>query len=162
MGDPIVLKKQDILAALYMALLYVLAHANTDGRAGGYFALYERGPTGQVGRALILETIGTVIFKCISLYCRLVREKVHRLSQHLEHLSSWQSRDPDNNKWGGAIVAGIYYLSFSGLPELCDEAIVLITARTLGIISAHEAMRIAQISNNELYNQWALSAQAMR
>lgn len=162
MGNPIVLDKDNAYAAAQAALKYVLTHMDADERVGGYFAIFQRDPSGKVGKALVLEIIGTIIPEKISLYCRLVREKVNRLSRHTGEISSWLSRDPDNDQWGGAIIAENYYVSFSGLPELCDEAIVLITARILGIISGYDAMRIAEISNNELYKQWASSAQAMR
>lgn len=152
--------KEAACAAAKAALEYVLSHSDTGGRAGGYFAIYQRGTSGEVGKSLVLEVIGTVIPAKLSLYFRFVREKVRRLSRHPKHLSSHQSRNPEKDLWDGAIVAGDYYFSFSGLPDFCDEALVLIAARMIGVLTAIEAMRIADLSSNELYNRWATTTQA--
>lgn len=151
--------KERACAAAKAALEYVLAHAKTDNRAGGYFAIYRRGIDGSVGQALVLEVIGAVIAEKLTRYSRFVREKITRLSQHPDHLSSHQSRNPDKDLWDGAIVAGDYYFSFSGLPDYCDEALVLIAARMLGVITVANAARIAELSDNTIYNHWAATAQ---
>lgn len=79
------------------------------------------------------------------------REKVNRLREMIPegHTTSYESRDPNAflpgqntkekalGKWGGAILChdqdgGKCILSLSGLPELWDEAVVLVTAIRLG------------------------------
>ncbi len=68
------------------------------------------------------------------------------------HISAWQSRDVsgDYKKYGGAIVAGGFILSFSGLSEYLDEAIVTVAAHLCGLIDQGQMFEIAVISNNPL------------
>lgn len=85
------------------------------------------------------------------------REKASRLSRMTadhHHVSSWQSRDFDNKKYGGAIVAGEWVLSFSGLPEFGDERLMIKLARSYEEISDSEVDEICRISGND----WILEA----
>ena len=84
-------------------------------------------------------------------YLELAQEKARRLAEHPDHWSSWQSRNPDEGKWGGAVNAGAYIFSFSGLPELADEAAMLLTALSLGFLLEERAAAFAQYSGNELF-----------
>ena len=53
------------------------------------------------------------------------------------HTTSFQSRNEEENKYGGAIYANyhsnISIFSFSGMPELIDEAMMLVLAKRLAI-----------------------------
>ncbi|MEI6040504.1 MAG: hypothetical protein WCP91_04105 [Candidatus Berkelbacteria bacterium] len=123
---------------------------------GGYFCLKV------IGREeLLIEPmlIGEVSDDNKDEYIELCQEKVHRLEaefladpQHVR--SSYQSRDPENNKWGGAITGfdndGTGYLfGFSGLPELCDEAIMVVAVMEVGLLADDEALEIAEISGSD-------------
>ena len=95
------------------------------------------------------------------------KEKAKRLSskENYEHISSWQSRNPDLKRYGGAIKIHtkvmntfsrdienvILILSFSGLPEVGDEALVLLLAREMGWLSEARITTYTEISGNELY-----------
>lgn len=57
------------------------------------------------------------------------QEKAQRLLAHPDHVSSWQSRNEAAQSYGGAIRCGDYAFSFSGLPELADEAMMLTLLR---------------------------------
>lgn len=57
------------------------------------------------------------------------QEKAFRLLRNKGHISSWQSRDCDNKKYGGAVLAGSLAFSFSGLSEHVDEAFSATVAR---------------------------------
>lgn len=83
------------------------------------------------------------------------QEKAERLRGFWhQHLSSWESRDPDHGRWGGAIRAGDLIISFSGLPELVDEAVVTAAAYWLGEITEYaQVLRIADISQNPFTEQ---------
>lgn len=90
-------------------------------------------------------------------YCQ---EKALRLAAHIGHISSWQSRSEEAEKYGGAITAPTYSLSLpvgkdlilsvSGLPEYGNEALVL----TLGVnyhwLNIGDVDEIIAISQNEL------------
>lgn len=81
-------------------------------------------------------------------YFILSIEKAKRLSES-RNLLSWQSRDPANNKWGGAVVVRVNtVLSFSGMDELEDEALVIYVAHKAGWIDRAQALELAAISSN--------------
>lgn len=91
--------------------------------------------------------IGEVPITRIGKYSSLVIEKSIRVAQnHL--ISSWQNRSPEDRKYGGAILANDMIFSFSGFPELIDEAIVTVLAFELGQIDISMVHRIVNISTN--------------
>ena len=79
------------------------------------------------------------------------QEKVRRLVGNPEHRLSWQSRDPDNKKYGGAVHCGEYIFSFSGFSEKMDEAMCLYFAVKCGVLSMGAASLLAQISANDAW-----------
>lgn len=90
-------------------------------REGGWIHISD--PKGEV---IAYERIGAVggPDKKVK-YRKLAAEKAMRLREHPEHVTSWQSRDPDHDRWGGAIRTNDgWVFSFSGLPELWDEALL--------------------------------------
>lgn len=134
------------------AVKMVIAHLNDPNRQGGYFCLVEK-----EGNPLALPTlvlgIGAVPAEKGPKYIAFTQEKAKRLAEHLDHVSSWQSRNPDEDKWGGAIVAGPYIFSFSGLPELADEAAMALAAVELDYMTIVQALAIADHSGNQLIRQ---------
>ncbi|HEY0908303.1 MAG TPA: hypothetical protein VGE35_03060 [Candidatus Paceibacterota bacterium] len=75
-------------------------------------------------------------------------EKGDRLFNNPGHVSSWQSRDPEKKKYGGAIAVGDYILTFSGLPEALDEALCALVALDMGIADAQTVQKIFEVSGN--------------
>lgn len=84
-------------------------------------------------------------------YFSFSREKILRLKAHPEHISSFQSRDIEKEMYAGAIRAIRCILSLSGLPELGDEAVMLVVALDLDLIKYDEAVKIAAISKNQFF-----------
>ncbi len=114
-------------------------------RRGGYLTVLVRGEPGFS----LCSRVGIFVDDSEQ-YLAFSQEKAERL-QGLwhQHLSSWQSRDPDNGRWGGAICADQLIISFSGLPELVDEAVVTAAAYWLGEITEYsQVLKIADISRN--------------
>jgi hypothetical protein len=90
-------------------------------------------------------------------YTALSEEKIFRLLVNHRHSTSYQSRDPEAiirgqakdqkpwGKWGGAILCTHnnqrYFLSFSGLPELWDEAMMFALAIKLGWIKKSSVLK---------------------
>jgi len=73
------------------------------------------------------------------------QEKASRLLvNHRDHATSWQSRNAENNKYGGAIrvnFSGIgLIMSFSGYSEQYDEALMLALAVKMGWLERNKAI----------------------
>ncbi len=113
-----------------------LLHAQGMNHAGGYLCL----TSAAMAPLMAISAWGTIPEEKILQCSEVVQEKIRRLQEHPLHFTSYQSRDPGAEitvsqgrkwqwgKWGGAIFTGEYYLSFTGLPELWDEAAMFVTA----------------------------------
>lgn len=119
-------------------------HEGWSGRAGGYFSVADA----KNGLPLLTILIGEVPLNKAPKYREFAEEKNGRLASHPDHQSSYESRNPDRNEWGGAIRVMDKLLSFSGLPELGDEALMLETARRASMVPFPVLDRIAQRNNN--------------
>ncbi len=125
-------------------------------KRGGYLSV-----TDYIGRIQGPTLVGIVEGDKMEKYQQFSQEKVERLQERNWENSSWESRCPEENKWGGA--ARVYYcadayqrwivFSFSGLPELADEALMLAVAVRLGIMDEKDARYIAGISSNPLFEE---------
>jgi hypothetical protein len=93
-----------------------------DQKPGGYFAVFFDQPDGL---PLLVVKVGEQDPQKAPDSLRRCLEKGKRLQDCPEHQSSWQSRNPDADEWGGAVRYGDFILSFSGLPELADEELML-------------------------------------
>lgn len=130
--------RRELIEALE-SFFYRVADLHDRDSHGGYFCLAD----GATGTPLFITGIGKVHPEKIARYFNFAQEKARRLASHLEHVSSAQSRDPEKELYAGAIRAGRYILSFSGLPEALDEAVVLTVAVKAGLLSKLEALNIA-------------------
>jgi hypothetical protein len=108
-----------------------------------------------------VSLVGSPSPENISEYITCCQEKAFRLLSHGD-ASSWQTRDSDKKKWGGAIRCGLTIFSFSsGLSELEDEVIMLKVAQLfrrilknpLGIGDPKILDYIAQKSNNPYWSR---------
>ena len=140
-----------------MVATQVLEHfhpVREDGTpyTGGYFLVADP----QTGFPLGSLFIGDVPDDKAARYIELAQEKPLRLAANmisLGHVLSWQSRNPEENLWGGAVYIriGNVILSFSGFPELWDEAIGLVTA-SIGLnVPATSLVPLAEISSNRAF-----------
>jgi len=119
-------------------------------RAGFCFALYNR-----LGCHLVLKGIvGKVRDFKLPKYEQLVEEKASRLiTRHDDH-TSYQSRNEDSEKYGGAVRGKDCILSISGLAtEHQDEAVALTLLVLMDQISAQEANDIAELTGNKLFEE---------
>jgi hypothetical protein len=127
-------------------------------KSSGYFTIGNL--LGDAPLAVI--KIGDVPEEKAAKYFSFSQEKYNRLrkmySEH-GHMTSWQSRDESKDMWGGAIIVADldhnrHILSFSGLPELADEALMINVARYFN--SSHiqlDSDEMAKISNNHYYQK---------
>ena len=140
---------------LYMPILLDLAKGMSDmeGREHdrrGYLTLMEA----VNGEIVFTLPFGEIPEEKREKYYELSQEKATRLfSQVIMHLpnghtTSYESRNEEENKYGGAVYLHGYstsiILSFSGMPELIDEAMMLVLADKLA-----RDIRLNQISKIE-------------
>ena len=88
---------------------------------------------------------------------RFCQEKVRRLSRRSTHRTSWESRKPEKNKYGGAIRVEGGFFSFSGLPEHADEALCLRLAVCMKVLTEMEAIYLASLSGNPYISKTVLA-----
>ena len=125
-----------------------------DRRPGGYLCIRNN----DTGRIRLVSLVGNDSINKPNKRFEFSLEKGLRLlekNKSLGHLSSWQSRDEATEKYPGAIIAGDYVLSFSGLPPLGDEALMLRIGVQLGLLDRDAAKAIAKISDNLLFDEMA-------
>src|ERR1041385_4424544 len=93
-------------------------------KSGGYFTLFDTAEAD--GKVIFSSEIGLCPGNKWVKYFTLSVEKARRLGLRFPHQSSWESRNEHEEQFGGAIRTRYHLiLSFSGLPELTDEALML-------------------------------------
>ncbi|MFA6446241.1 MAG: hypothetical protein WCW14_03280 [Candidatus Paceibacterota bacterium] len=117
------------------------------------------------GRVILSSQVNICPREKFFKYFSLSLEKGQRLFTLQSHHSSFQSRDESAiitdiggneqnwGQWGGAIrlTDGHLILSLSGLPEMGDEAVMLVVAIRAGWLGGSEAKTIATISKNPYF-----------
>lgn len=132
-----------ILEGLLREALFLFKdYPEWQGKTGAYFCFTD-GMTGDPFFDPV--SIGEVPREKAEIYLAFCQEKARRLASHPSHLASWESRNPDAGQWGGAVRAGDIILSISGLPEMGDEALMLIMAEIYAVIfmGGNSVMRAA-------------------
>lgn len=113
----------------------------------GLYAFVGTARNDQEFQPFFHEPIGIVPPDRAEKYMKFSAEKPWRAYQ-LGDVTSFTSRDPDNNQWGGGIVTGGWLIGVSGLPEQWDEAVVVVSAVLSGLESADWAATIAAKNAN--------------
>jgi hypothetical protein len=116
-----------------------------DDQQGGCLVIMDNQNISQIfGQTLICYPWK----KNIEKYREYCLKQARHLFQYPHNTSSFQSRMPTHNQWGGAIRTPQYILSFAGLTELGNEAVALALSVKINIQTVDDAKRIAKISNN--------------
>ena len=115
---------------------------------------------------VITMNIGTVGDPAeLATYFAFSREKAFRtyadfLRDPFHTVSSWQTRQEDINRYGGAVLfrrgrisSPVDIISFSGLNEHVDEAISLIIGKEMRLASEDHIGRVIDISKNLVYRE---------
>lgn len=119
----------------------------------GYLTIMRR----ENCRLLLLLEVGNCSEETAERYRVLAVEKAIRLCNNPTDISSFQSRVESCNQYGGAIVAGEYVVSFSGLSEFADETFVLQIALFFHWTTSKEALKVVKISGNKDYGQFEIN-----
>ncbi len=131
--------------------LVVVFPKEMKGRDGGWLVIKKYREWGFVHSKQIRMNVIDVPKERFSSFRVNAKEKADRLRGMAirdGHVSSWQSRDFDNKQYGGAIMAGNWVLSFSGLPEHMDEYFMIKLAVRLELIAPARVNEIIKISEN--------------
>jgi hypothetical protein len=127
----------------------LIKKSGIDDKTGGIFYCTRW----SSGRFLLMAAIGINDPKQVPARMAVAQEKAYRvclLSELTSFTTSYDSRNPELIRWGGAVGIescdgrGDLVLSFSGLPELWDEAAMFVTAVRSHDVS--EDIVLAQIS----------------
>lgn len=127
-----------------------------DWRTGGYLAVYPYKPgrnneaVVQIPPFLVVGVGPTMPPEQAEMSFELCQKNGRRLLMNPDHVSSWQTRNAEEGQYGGAIRANDYVFSFSGLTEIADEAVLVETCLSLGLLSTLVAERIVEASANPL------------
>jgi hypothetical protein len=124
-------------------------------RQGGYLSIRD----GNSNDILLVLLVGDVGPTERMRHYHQSLEKGNRLFQHLRtferHVSSSETRDPEKARFGGAIAAyrneQPLVVSFSGLTEQADEALMLALCINMQWLSRSFAYDIATNYKNTLY-----------
>lgn len=126
--------------------LHDIVNALSLDKFGGYLCVADTAD----GTPLIVVQVGSVpSTEKRRKYCDFSQEKAFRLAHHRGEISSWLSRNEAENKWGGAIRAGKFIFSFSGLTEQQDEIMAIYMAIKFGMINRRDMDEIMRASGNE-------------
>lgn len=144
-----------LLKALTEELPRVLKYLEAKGeiRFGGFFTIFNP----ESDELLVLKQFGDIPRDKIQKYRNLSVEKAIRLQMNPGHRSSRESRNEELFHFGGAVFFKELgkTLSFSGLPEKADEALVLLTAIRAFPRLREFAEEIARESENNIYSELA-------
>lgn len=127
---------------LYMPIILDLARGMSDVEGSefkreGYLTLMD----GITGKIIFTVPFGEIPEEKREKYFKFSQEKASRLFSNVNmnlsngHTTSWESRNVEENKYGGAIyfncLSTVFILSFSGMPELIDEAMMIVLGKKI-------------------------------
>ncbi len=121
-----------------------------EDRPGAYFCLAD----GHTGMPILIAKLGEPDPAKAEKYLAFCQEKVKRLAQNPAHLTSYESRNPGEDQWGGAIRANDdSLLSLSGQPELGDEGIVMTIAEALDMTNVERLAEMVSRGNQAYWQR---------
>jgi hypothetical protein len=112
------------------------------GKDAGYYARYDRS-SGVMSTVIKLGSpLSVASQESMARRFEFACEKVTRLAAYPVHYTSRESRDPDSDKYGGAVRGDNDLHSFSGLPEDLDEVLSTLFAVFFGDMTLERARRL--------------------
>jgi hypothetical protein len=132
------------LVQVVQHLFFTSLRANQcPDRDGFYLTMHYQACGGWVSEQ---RKIGTVPPDKEDKYRNFSREKCIRLSGYPDHVCSMQSRNPELDRYGGAIKVRGGFVGISGLPETYDEIGSTSASLCVGLISFEDAEAIMDAS----------------
>ena len=124
---------------------YFKRHSNLglSEKTGGVLCVMDK----ETGVTVATFLVGSAPKNKLQRYIFLAQVKAERLYKHLpHHLTSYESRDPKQDHWSGAIVGSYYIFSFSGFSEDTDSFASLAVASQTGNIERGQAEKIIKLA----------------
>ncbi len=118
-------------------------------RSGFYVTVMD-----QFGSVLYQALIGELTAEKAMKYKLFSLEKANRLKDHPDHVSSFQTRNPEINAYGGAVRGSIIgiLISISGLPDdKDDEAYAAFIGVRQNWLTPGDAGEILKVSDNQIF-----------
>lgn len=110
---------------------------SAKGRSGGYLCIAN-----HHGVPILVAQIGDIAedrrVGCLG----NAMEKAARLGVRSGHVMSRQSRDPANERYGGAIRGTLHIFSFSSYPEDLDELLMMSVAARVGELTREQVWQM--------------------
>ncbi|MES2471176.1 MAG: hypothetical protein V4526_03015 [Patescibacteria group bacterium] len=136
-----------ILECVWQALVFTLPHYHiVKTPAAGYFSLRPA----QSGELFLVRFFGNCAPEYRQAYYTTSIQNGELLKDNPRLISSCTEKNPDEKGCGSAIRTNTAILSFAGYTRQADEAVVVMAARLLRLISQHECESIANLSGNEV------------
>ncbi|TXH00256.1 MAG: hypothetical protein E6P95_03955 [Candidatus Moraniibacteriota bacterium] len=132
-------KMLEVAERVIYAAIRLTRAAGIKEKDGGYLAIFEI----SRGNLEVLAAAGYSPQEKIEGRQRVSQEKCIRILAN-GHNTSYESRNPAAGLWGGAVRGTDFIFSFSGLPELWDEAAMFVLAIRLRQLREYDVL--AQIS----------------
>ncbi len=140
--------KENFLKEVNEVLLLILQNFGSDfpKEGGGFFRLWTRS-----GKSLIESPVGDIPPEEEEIRDIISKSRAEKKVQQIEKRNELTKKDPEENV--GAIVAGLFVLSFSGLPSHADEALCLGVAVKMGWLEQKDATKLASINQNQYWKK---------
>lgn len=136
-------------------ILPVVVKKISSSGNGGYLCVIDstEGKLFPSNPPLFIARVGDILLESeAKKYYDDCQERAIRLAHYYQHVSSFQSRDEEEDRSGGAIKAGNLIISFAGFDEeMADELFVLRIAVASGLINHYRSEDIAKISGNKYF-----------
>ncbi len=115
---------------IIMRAVDLLEQPGHPDKCGGYLAVWTVNLNDAPGHLLLLAALGYSPDEKRAKRMEVAMEKCQRLDSGdgVGHLTSYESRNPEISRWGGAVRGTQHIYGFSGLPELWDEAAMFVLA----------------------------------
>lgn len=142
------MNRTDMAKLLNQAYLQNVIACQRDGRGREGVVICVADTTGII----LVCTIGEIPNpENEAKYRKNATEKALRVLQNPSHISSWQTRDPNLERWGGGVrLNDTTAVGVSGLSEHCDEAMALFISLYAinDVPNSETCTRVCAISEN--------------
>lgn len=132
------------------AAISLSGNESNPDKCGGYLAVWTVYLNNVPGSLELLARLGYTPEEKLAKRMEGAMEKCQRLDSGdgQGHLTSYESRNPEIGRWGGAVRGPQHIYAFSGLPELWDEAAMFVLAIRLYQLDEDDVLALISEERN--------------